>query len=536
MPAASDLRGPSRVDLEDQVRRCAELVPDAALVVDGEGRLVQVNALAARLFGYDGSALAGERIELLLQEAGRDLVARLADDLGDASAEVPTARGVELSGRRQGGSTFPVEVSIRAADPDPGDGRRLFLSTLRELGEGRRAVGEDVLRTAGLVDSANLGIVGLNLDGSIVSWNGGAEAVLGRSAQEMVGSTIDRLLPPARSHVLRDLLTPDDGRRASSSDLTMTHRDGREVVLSVTPSPIVDRDGRTVGHSLVFLDITERKRIETALAEAKERAENTSREFEAFSYAVAHDLRAPLRAIDGFSQALLEDYPSAIDAEGQGYLAQMRASAKYMGQLIDSLLALARLTNGGIDLQPVDLSELARETVHRFRVADPERRVEVSIRDGVLGFGDRTMLALVLDNLLGNSWKYTRSRDVARIEFDSCTNKFGTTYFVKDNGIGFDMAYSDKLFGVFQRLHPVEAFEGTGIGLATVRKVLQRHGGRIWAYGEVDKGASFLFTLTSGTGRTGACLTCVPTDVCRPRDVSVPDVFPAPSAVSRIRK
>jgi len=283
----------------------------------------------------------------------------------------------------------------------------------------------------------------------------------------------------------------------------LPHRDGREVHLALTVSPIIDQPRRVIGHSLVFQDITARKQIEVTLEQAKERAENTSREFEAFSYAVAHDLRAPLRAIDGFSQALLEDYPAALDEVGQGYLAQVRAAAKYMAQLIDSLLALARLTHGGVEIEPVDLSALAHESISRLRATDPQRRVDVVIADGVLGRGDPAMLGLVLDNLLGNAWKYTRSRETAQIEFGYHPEQARTTYFVKDNGIGFDMAYSDKLFGVFQRLHAVEAFEGTGIGLATAKKVLQRHGGQIWAHGEVGVGATFFFTLNTPGGGSG---------------------------------
>ena len=527
MSAPSGLRSASEADREDQLRRCVDWLPDAALVLDGRGTLLRVNAQAARAFGYDADALVGEGIEVLLLEAGRDLLNRVA---AEADVEA-TAREVELSGRRKDGTAFQVEISLRAVRPAAGAGQSCFLGTLREFGERRRVADEAMLRTAALVDSAHLGIVCTDLEGCVVSWNGGAQAVLGHSAGEMVGSSLARLLPAAGSDGMSGLLGLDGGDRSSPSDVTVTHRDGREVVLSVTASTIVDQGRRVVGHSLVFLDITERKRTETALAAAKEKAETTSREFEAFSYAVAHDLRAPLRAIDGFSQALLEDYPAAIDAEGQGYLAQMRASAKYMGQLIESLLALARLTNGGIDLQPVDLSELAADTIRRFRAADPDRDVEVHIREGMLGRGDPTMLALVLDNLLGNAWKYTRRRREARIDFGCCTNAAGTTYFVKDNGVGFDMAYSEKLFGVFQRLHPVEAFEGTGIGLATARKVLQRHGGRIWAHGEVDQGASFLFSLPPGTGGSGACGACVPPRACRPVVASGPGASLVPLSV-----
>jgi PAS domain S-box-containing protein len=350
---------------------------------------------------------------------------------------------------------------------------------------------------AALVDSANLGIVSTSLDGTIVSWNGGAGAVLGYTGPQMVGTVFHRLLSGSSHAENAELLATlaRGGDSGASLDVVLPHRDGHEVHLALTLSPIIDEQRRVIGHSMVFQDITARKQIEGSLARAKESAERTSREFEAFSYAVAHDLRAPLRAIDGFSQALLEDYPDALDEVGQGYLTQVCSAAKYMAQLIDSLLALARLTHGGVEIEPVDLSARAHESILRLRATDAQRRVDVVIAEGVLGRGDPAMLGLVLDNLLGNAWKYTRSREAARIEFGCYLEGGQMTYFVKDNGVGFDMAYSDKLFGVFQRLHAVEAFEGTGIGLATAKKVLQRHGGRIWAHGEVGVGATFFFTL-----------------------------------------
>jgi light-regulated signal transduction histidine kinase (bacteriophytochrome) len=250
-----------------------------------------------------------------------------------------------------------------------------------------------------------------------------------------------------------------------------------------------------VGASKLARDISDRKRAEEAMARAKEAAEAASRELEAFSYSVAHDLRAPLRGIDGFSQALLEDYSDKLDAEGRRFLVRVRESAQHMAQLIESLLTLARVTQSDIRREPVDLSELARATAERLKVAQPERNVEFLISKGLTATGDGRLLAVVFENLFGNAWKFTRNQPKASIEL-GCDRQDGqAVFFVRDNGAGFDMAFASKLFGVFQRLHASHEFEGTGIGLATVQRIIRRHGGRIWAEGKVAEGATFYFTL-----------------------------------------
>jgi len=235
-----------------------------------------------------------------------------------------------------------------------------------------------------------------------------------------------------------------------------------------------------------------------ALQEAKVAAESANRELEAFSYSVAHDLRAPLRSLDGFSQLVLEDYADKLDDEGRQHLRYIRESAQEMAILIDDLLTLSRVTRSEFERQPVDLSEIARTVAARLAAREPERRVEFVIADGLAGEGDPRLVGIVLENLLGNAWKYSGKRAVARIEVGSILVHGRTAYFVRDNGAGFDMAYVGKLFGAFQRLHTTQEFEGTGIGLATVQRVVRRHGGHIWARAEVDRGATFFFTLAGG--------------------------------------
>jgi two-component system NtrC family sensor kinase len=230
----------------------------------------------------------------------------------------------------------------------------------------------------------------------------------------------------------------------------------------------------------------EKKNAELAAANA---------ELEAFSYSVSHDLRAPLRAVDGFSVALVEDFGDRLEGQAREYVDEIRAATRRMGELIDDLLELSRLTRAHMARTEVDLTVLAHGVISRLRAADPNRNVDVVIADGLIAKGDARLLRVALENLLGNAWKFTSKREAGRIEVGSVPVEDGRAFFVRDNGAGFDPDYAGKMFGAFQRLHSSQDFEGTGIGLAIVHRIVRRHGGRIWAEGAVDRGATFFFTL-----------------------------------------
>lgn len=233
------------------------------------------------------------------------------------------------------------------------------------------------------------------------------------------------------------------------------------------------------------------RRVEQRTAELSA----ANKELESFSYSVSHDLRSPLRTIDGFSQALADDYEDKLDSAAKGHLQRIRAATQKMGVLIDDLLNLSRVTRAEMKHEPVDLSAMAVSIASEFTKRNEQRQVEWSIKDGMQAFGDTRLLQIVLDNLLGNAWKYTSKHGRARIEFGEEQHNGDTAYFVRDDGAGFDAEYSARLFGAFQRLHGATEFPGTGVGLATVQRIVLRHGGKVWGEGAVEKGATFYFTL-----------------------------------------
>lgn len=284
------------------------------------------------------------------------------------------------------------------------------------------------------------------------------------------------------------------------------NKDGNAYWLDATIVPFKDEKGSIYQYVVVATDVTARKRAVEALRYSQEQLEklveqrtaeliSINKELESFAYSVSHDLRAPLRAIDGFSLALFEDYGNSFDAQGLDYLQRVRAATKHMGQLIDDILALSRVTRQEMSVGELDLSRIAQEIANEFQAKEPERQVLFVIAPNIHASGDERLLRIVMVNLLGNAWKYTSKHPSAKIEFATTMINNETVYFVRDDGAGFDMQYVGKLFTAFQRLHKSDEFPGTGIGLATVARIIHRHGGRLWAEAAVERGATFFFTL-----------------------------------------
>jgi PAS domain S-box-containing protein len=266
--------------------------------------------------------------------------------------------------------------------------------------------------------------------------------------------------------------------------------------------PVTGEDGTYKGRRVSNRDITEGKKAEMAIQGFNEslRRSNvelqaSNSELEAFAYSVSHDLRAPLRTIDGFSHALLEDYDDKLGVQGKDYLRRVRASTQRMAQLIDDILKLSRVTRSEMNIEKVNLTQIAWSIVNELQKSQPERLINIKIAEGLEDTADPRLMRVALENLLGNAWKFTGKQSEAVIEFGSTKEGEKKVYFIRDNGAGFDMAYADKLFAPFQRLHTLEEYAGTGIGLATVQRIARRHGGKVWAEGQVGKGATFYFSL-----------------------------------------
>lgn len=343
------------------------------------------------------------------------------------------------------------------------------------------------------------GIVWTDEDGTIRWCNGAFERLVHGEQQEIVGSQLPQWLP-----VTQDGASVTDGEHPARlvwrggviADTYETTRDGETMILDVYGATLTTSTDRNA--MFRFRDITDQVRAETALRALNVQLEAANRELEAFSYSVSHDLRTPLRAIDGFSQAVLEDYGDVLDEQGREDLMRVRRAAQTMSDLIEDLLKLSRLTRADLNRTDVDLGAIAREIADELRAAAPERDVELVVNDDLVVCADQGLITPALRNLLANAWKFTAREDHPRVEVGVTTDELGErVFYVRDNGVGFDMAYADRLFGAFQRLHSRKEFEGSGIGLAIVRRVIHKHGGRIWAESSVGDGATFYFTLPS---------------------------------------
>lgn len=367
-----------------------------------------------------------------------------------------------------------------------------------------RASATVLRRQADLLDKAHEPIIVWELGGAVRYWNHGAEQLYGIRRQEAVGRNHDDLLHPLHPLGLPAIEAQLARDGAWSGELTY-EMDGREIIVESHMTLVTEPDGGRIVLK-TNRDITQEKRaqqeirqlnreLEERVKDRTEQLEASNKELEAFAYSVSHDLRAPLRGIDGWSMALLEDYGATFDPIARQYLDRVRAETQRMGHLIEDLLTLSRLTRFKLQPESVDLTSLARTIACRLGEAEPNRNIEFVIQEGLSTAGDAHLLDVALSNLMSNAVKFTSPRDLARIEFGRTNGQQETSFFVRDNGVGFDMAHAGMLFGAFQRLHKHGEFPGTGIGLATVQRVLRRHGGRIWADAKPGEGATFYFTI-----------------------------------------
>jgi PAS domain S-box-containing protein len=354
-------------------------------------------------------------------------------------------------------------------------------------------------RFSALLEAAPDAMVIVDHQGRIVLVNAETEKLFGYTREQLLDQPVDLLVPerlrtPHAHHRAAYALHPT-GRRIMGAGQQLVGRrsDGGEFPAEIRLGPIPTPDGLLV--SSAIRDITDRTHVEQALRVAKTAAEIAYGDLESFSYSVAHDLRAPLRAIHGHTTTVLEDYRDQLPSDAGDRLDRVIAAALRMSNIIDALLSLARLSRTEPRRELVDLTRLAHQTIAQLRATEPTRTVDFIVPDDLIVHGDPSLLRVLLDNLLGNAWKFTGKQPAARIELGCEHTDDTTTYFVRDNGAGFDMSFADKLFTPFKRLHTPTEFPGNGIGLATVHRIVRRHGGRIWAESVEAHGATFHFTL-----------------------------------------
>ncbi|WP_162909544.1 PAS domain-containing protein [Aggregatilinea lenta] len=487
-----------------EIEAIYDTAPVGLCFLDTDLRYVRVNERMAAMNGTPAKAHLGRSVREIVPD-----VAAAAEPLFHRVIDTgEPILGLELAGETaaQPGVRRIWEENFLPLKDD--DGHVIGVNVVADEITGRRLADRQLRHYAMLFQFVWDAILSVDRDYHIQSWNRAAELIYGWTAEEVQGKVMFDVLQSRypyheREDVIRQL--EDQGRW--HGEVIHLRKDGTPIFVLAAKTMLFDENGERIGMVAVNHDITERKRaeehihdlnttLERRVQERTAQLMTLNQEIEAFSYTVSHDLRTPLRALDGFSQVLLEDYHDRLDEEGQYLLDRIRTASQRMGHLIDDMLRLSRLSRGEIRHEPVNLSALAQDVIADLRSEHPQRQVEVIIEPDLAVQGDPRLLGVLLENLLSNAWKFTRSRDPARIEFGRDYQDDRAVYFVRDNGVGFNDAFVGKLFTAFQRLHSEAEFEGNGIGLATVQRIVHRHGGQVWAEGEIDMGATFSFTLS----------------------------------------
>jgi PAS domain S-box-containing protein len=482
-------------------RSLIEASLDPLVTISSDGKIMDVNEATEQVTGITRDRVIGSDFSDYFTEPdkAREGYQRVMSE--------GLVKDYPLSIRHISGRTTDVLYNATIYRNEAGEVQGVFAAA-RDITERKRA--QEALR---LVNAYNRSLIEASLDplvtigsnGKITDVNAATEKVTGYSRDELIGEdfsdyfTEQEKAKVGYQQVFREGFVRDYA-------LEIRHQDGHLTPVLYNASIYRDEAGRVIGVFAAARDITDRKRAEeevrTLNTELEQRVvdrtaqlEAANKELEAFAYSVSHDLRAPLRAIDGFSRVMLEDYIDKLDDEGKRYLNIIRSNTQKMGQLIDDLLLFSRLGRQELRASGIDMGKLAKAVSEELKLAVPERKLKFTINTLIPAQGDQAMIRQVFVNLLSNAVKFTRPKERAVIEVDGRSEGNENIYYVKDNGVGFDMQYVGKLFGVFQRLHSTVEFEGTGVGLAIVQRIIHRHGGRVWAEGKVGEGACFYFTL-----------------------------------------
>ncbi len=491
---------------EETTRALLESAAQGVLGVNDEGEILIMNAMAEHLFGYARAELMGQNLELLLPERLRERHRGHRVEFQADPRMRPMGLGLDLLARRKDGSEFPVEISLSSVHTRNG---RLSVSLITDITERRNA--QQALRESQAtleiaLEAAELGTWDYDIASGEVKASRRMLSIYGLSSGCKRSEFLGAMHPEDRKHV--DQASRDAAERVGGyeTEFRVVKPGGAIRWVMTKAISLAGADGRAARTIGVAQDITERKdaerrildlnlSLEQRVQDRTAQLEAANKELEAFSYSVSHDLRAPLRGIDGWSLALLEDYGQQLDRQAHEYLERVRSETQRMGMLIDDLLQLSRISRIDMDSQPVDLSEMAARIVARLQEGHQERNIQFTVDPGMRVCGDARLLEVALTNLLANAAKFTGARADAQIACGRANESVESIFYVRDNGVGFDMTYADKLFGAFQRFHKASEFPGTGVGLATVQRVIHRHGGRVWAESQPGQGATFYFTV-----------------------------------------
>jgi PAS domain S-box-containing protein len=482
-----------RLRAQDDDARMAGIINsamDAIITVDERLRIMLFNPAAERVFGCRSADVLGRRVEQFIPNLV-DCVERLRAS-GQPNIVLESIIGShEISARRADGTKFPVEASVAQAEVAR---EKQFTVVLRDISERKQAEAFRS-RLAALVESSDDAIVGKSLEGAITSWNRGAEKLYGFAAEEMVGKPISIIVPPERRQELQRIFdTIRKGGAVKHLDTVRLRKDGSQVIVSVSTSPIWDREGRVAGASSIARDITERKRAEEALAHRTEALERSNADLEQFAYVASHDLKEPLRAMIGCIRVLQHRYQGKLDERADEFIAHAVDGGTRMEKLIDDLLAFSRLGTRGGKFNDVACRRVLDSALQNLAVAIEESSAVVTEDPLPTVHGDVGQLVSLFQNFIGNAIKF-RGSAPPRIHVGAQRDGTQWQFSVHDNGIGIDHQYFDRIFGIFQRLHTRREYPGTGIGLALCKKIVERHGGRVWVESVVGEGTTFHFTL-----------------------------------------
>jgi PAS domain S-box-containing protein len=471
---AAVARSHTAEQLVDQVRRSRAALRKAIVDDDWRPYIEQTRLLGARCVQVGVAQAAWTAVVRVFQH-------QLYPALVDAYAATPARLTAALDA-----SIDFLEFSLGLIGEQYVDARqRNHVAERRDLEDRFRAL-------AGATPDA---IITADHLGAITYANHASEALFGRSAPELLGHPLTMLMPERMQGAHRDglaryIATREARVLGKTLEMPALRSDGTELAIELSIATWNARGEPSF--AAIIRDISQRKQIEATLAQRSQQLEDANRELEAFSFSVAHDLRAPLRAMSGFTKVLLEDHAAALEGGALAYVAKIQTNVRRMTALIDALLGLSRLSRGDLQRNPVDLTRLARSVLAQLAGAEPRRTVEVHVEEGLVATADVRLARTLLENLIGNAWKFTGMTASPRIEIGTSD---GRAFFVRDNGVGFDLLQAGKLFTPFERLHSEDEFPGTGIGLATVQRIVHRHGGKIWVLARANAGATFFFTL-----------------------------------------